>query len=299
VTQELPEGTVTVLFTDVEGSTDLATRLGDEAAREVLRACNELVRQQVARHRGQEVKHTGDGLMVAFTSARRAVACAGDIQRAIAGRDRREPERAVRVRIGLNTGEVIREEADLFGATVNAAKRIADQADAGEILISDTAKAVLGEATTVQLEDRGEVELKGFPRPMRLFRVVWEEATGPAGLRLPERTPFVGRDSERAELRRLLEETIHGHGALVTIVGAQDSQKVISLSRATRPRGSSTSWSSSAFLSGSLPSPRGPFVLPRLRLRTPRSAALSKRLRDSGGRFPSGMPPGGSGTESA
>ena len=81
----LPEGTVTVLFTDCEGSTDLTTRLGDDAAREVLRACDELVRQQVARHRGQEVKHTGDGLMVAFTSARRAVACAVDIQRAIAG----------------------------------------------------------------------------------------------------------------------------------------------------------------------------------------------------------------------
>jgi class 3 adenylate cyclase/tetratricopeptide (TPR) repeat protein len=217
--QRVPEGTVTVLFTDVVGSTDLTTRLGDDAAREVLRACDELVRQQVARHRGQEVKHTGDGLMVAFQSARRAVACAVDIQRAISGRNRREPERAVRVRIGLNTGEVIREEADLFGATVTAAARIANHADAGEILISETAKGVLGEATTVQLEDLGEVELKGFPRPMRLHRVSWEEAMGPAGLRLPERTPFVGRESERAELRRLLEETIRGQGALVMIGG--------------------------------------------------------------------------------
>jgi len=215
----LPEGTVTVLFTDCEGSTDLTTRLGDDAAREVLRACDELVRQQVARHRGQEVKHTGDGLMVAFTSARRAVACAVDIQRAIAGRNRREPERAVRVRIGLNTGEVIREEADLFGATVTAAARIASHADAGEIVVSEGVKVVLGAATTVQLEDQGEAELKGFPEPMRLYRVVWEEATGPTGLRLPERTPFVGRESERAELRRLLEETIRGQGALVMIGG--------------------------------------------------------------------------------
>jgi class 3 adenylate cyclase/tetratricopeptide (TPR) repeat protein len=219
VAEELPEGTVTILFTDVEGSTDLTTRLGDDAAREVLRACDELVRQQVARHRGHEVKHTGDGLMVAFQSARRAVACAVDIQRAIAGRNRREPELAVRVRIGLNTGEVIREEADLFGATVTAAARIANHADAGEILISEIAKGVLGAATTVQLEDQGEAQLKGFPEPMRLYRVAWEEAAGPAGLRLPERTPFVGRESERAKLRRLLDQAVRGQGALVMIGG--------------------------------------------------------------------------------
>jgi class 3 adenylate cyclase/tetratricopeptide (TPR) repeat protein len=218
--QELPEGTVTVLFTDVVGSTDLTTRLGDDAAREVLRACDELVRQQVARHRGQEVKHTGDGLMVAFTSARRAVACAVDIQRAITGRNRREPERAVRVRIGLNTGEVIREQADLFGATVNAAKRIADHAGAGEILASDAVRSVLGAATTVKLEDRGKVKLKGFPQPLRLHSVSWEEeAAALAGLPLPERTPFVGRKTERADLRRLLDQSMRGQGTLVMIGG--------------------------------------------------------------------------------
>jgi len=119
--QELPEGTVTILFTDVVGSTELTNRLGDEAARAVLGACDELVRQQVERHRGQEVKGTGDGLMVAFTSARRAIACAVDIQRATAERSRSEPDKAVGVKIGLNTGEVIREEADLFGAVVTAA----------------------------------------------------------------------------------------------------------------------------------------------------------------------------------
>jgi class 3 adenylate cyclase/tetratricopeptide (TPR) repeat protein len=218
--QELPEGTVTVLFTDVEGSTDLTIRLGDEAARDMLRACDELARQQVTRHRGQEVKHTGDGLMVAFTSARRAVACAVDIQRAIASRNRREPERAIRVRIGLNTGEVIREEEDLFGATVNAAKRITDHAGAGEILASESVKVILGAASTVELEDRGEAELKGFTQPVRLHRVAWEEeAAGPAGLPLLERTPFVGRESELAKLRRLLDQAVAGQGGLVMIGG--------------------------------------------------------------------------------
>ncbi len=219
MSQQLPEGTVTILFTDVEGSTDLTTSLGDEPAREVLRACDELVRQQVARHRGQEVKGTGDGLMVAFTSARRAVACAVDIQRAIAGRNRRENEQAVHVRIGLNTGEVIREEEDLFGATVIAAARIANHANAGEILVSEGVKVVLGEATTVELETQGEAQLKGFPRPMPLFRVSWEEAVAPGVFSLPDRTPFVGRETERAELRRLLEQASRGQGSLVLVGG--------------------------------------------------------------------------------
>ncbi len=78
MTQELPEGTVTILFTDVVGSTELTNRLGDEAARDVLGACDELVRQQVERHRGQELKGTGDGLMVAFTSASVVFADRGD-----------------------------------------------------------------------------------------------------------------------------------------------------------------------------------------------------------------------------
>lgn len=78
MTQELPEGTVTILFTDAVGSTELTIRLGDDAARDVLGARDELMRQEIERHRGLEVKGTGDGLMVAFTSARRAIACAVD-----------------------------------------------------------------------------------------------------------------------------------------------------------------------------------------------------------------------------
>ncbi len=80
--QELPEGTVTVLFTDVVGSTDLTTRQGDDAAQEILGAQRELVRGQIEEHSGHEVKGLGDGFMVAFASARKAVACAVGIQRA-------------------------------------------------------------------------------------------------------------------------------------------------------------------------------------------------------------------------
>jgi class 3 adenylate cyclase/tetratricopeptide (TPR) repeat protein len=223
LTEELPEGTVTVLFTDVEGSTDLATRRGDEAAQEILRAQRELVRAQVERHSGHEVKSLGDGFMVAFASARRAVACAVGIQRALEQHNRRRPtDQQVRVRIGLNTGEVIREEEDLFGEAVNAAARIAAKAKGGQILVSESVRAVMGRAREVKLVDRGRFRLKGFPERWHLHEVVWQEeaaATPVAAPLLLERTPFVGRESERADLRRPLDQAVRGQGALVMIGG--------------------------------------------------------------------------------
>ncbi|MEE8550188.1 MAG: AAA family ATPase [Gemmatimonadota bacterium] len=219
MSQELPEGTVTVLFTDVVGSTDLTTRQGDEAAQEILRTQRDLVRQQVQEHSGHEVKGLGDGFMVAFASARRAVACSVGIQRALEEHNRGQPlDEQVLIRIGLNTGEVIQEEADMFGETVNAAARIAAKAKGNQILLSDATKAVMGRAKNVELVDRGRFRLKGFPERWRLFEVIWQEETAAAPL-LAERTPFVGREAERAELRRLLDQTAKGQGALAMIGG--------------------------------------------------------------------------------
>jgi class 3 adenylate cyclase/tetratricopeptide (TPR) repeat protein len=218
---ELPEGTVTVLFTDVEGSTDLTTRRGDEAAQAILRTQRELVRQQVEQHSGHEVKSLGDGFMVAFASARKAVACAVGIQRALEEHNRQHPDQQVQVRIGLNTGEAIQEEADLFGAAVDAAARIAAKAKGGQILLSDTVRGVLGRAKDVELVDRGRFRLKGFPERWHLYEAIWQRGGAPVAVApaLVERTPFVGRESERAELRRLLDQTVRGRGALVMIGG--------------------------------------------------------------------------------
>jgi class 3 adenylate cyclase/tetratricopeptide (TPR) repeat protein len=216
---EIPEGTVTILFTDVVGSTDLTTSRGDEAAQEIMRVQRELTRLQVEEHSGHEVKGLGDGFMVAFTTARQAVACAVGIQRALDEYNRGQSlDEQVQVRIGLNTGEVIHEEEDMFGEAVNAAARIAAKAKGGQILLSEAAKGVLGRARDVELVDRGRFRLKGFPERWRLFEVVWQEETavGPA---LLERTPFVGRETERAELRRCLDQVAKGQGALVMIGG--------------------------------------------------------------------------------
>ena len=219
MTQALPEGTVTVLFTDVVGSTDLTTRRGDEAAQEILNAQRALVREQIGEHSGHEVKTMGDGFMVAFASALKAVACAVGIQRALDEHNRGQPlDEQVRVRIGMNTGEVIHEEADLFGETVNAAARIAAKAKGSQILISEAVKAVMGRARDTELVDRGRFRLKGFPERWHLHEVAWQEETT-AALALAERTPFVGREAERGELRRLLDQVAKGQGALAMIGG--------------------------------------------------------------------------------
>jgi class 3 adenylate cyclase len=219
MTQELPEGTVTVLFTDVVGSTDLTTSRGDEAAQEIMRAQRDLTRQKVEEHAGHEVKGLGDGFMVAFASARKAVACAVGIQQALEEHNRSQPlDEQVLIRIGMNTGEVIQEEADLFGETVNAAARIAAKAKGSQILISEAVKVVLGRSPDVELVDRGRFRLKGFPERWRLFEVVWQEETVTAPA-LVERTPFVGREAERAELRRCLDQVAKGQGGLVMIGG--------------------------------------------------------------------------------
>ncbi|MEE9285691.1 MAG: AAA family ATPase, partial [Dehalococcoidia bacterium] len=127
-----PDGTVTILFSDIEGSTAITERLGDQRWLELLRAHNAIVRTRVAAHDGFEVKSEGDGFMLAFQSARKALECAVDIQRAFAERNE-SAEEPIRVRIGLHTGEAIKEADDFFGKNVILAARIAGQAQGGEI----------------------------------------------------------------------------------------------------------------------------------------------------------------------
>ena len=220
VVQELPEGTVTILFTDVEGSTELTNRVGDTAARELMGAVEALARNEIAKHRGFEVKGTGDGLMVAFQSARRAVDCATGIQQALEFAHRASDGGGVPLRIGLHTGDVVREDDDLFGATVNAAARIESHAEPGQVLISDTTRALLGTGSGITFVDRGEATLKGFDQPWRLWEVPWEpQAASERGAGPRDRTPYVGREPERERLRTLVRQASDGSGALVLIGG--------------------------------------------------------------------------------
>ena len=219
--QDQPEGIITVLFTDIVGSAALKTAQGDAAAQDLVRAHFDLLRQQIDTHRGREIKTLGDGLMATFVSPRNAVSCAIGMQRALADGNRARPDdQRLQLRVGLNSGEAIREDGDLFGSTVDAAARICAKAAGGQILTSETVRGVVGATKDIQFADRGRFRLKGFPDRWRLVEVVWQEkAPAPRAPVLAERTPFVGREVERAELRRLLEQAIGGHGALVMIGG--------------------------------------------------------------------------------
>src|SRR5438093_3321869 len=195
----LPEGTVTVLSTDLVGSTLLNQRLGDTAATAVERELAALAQEQVDKQRGVVVKDTGDGLMVAFQSARRAVVCAKEIQRAIARRNRSRPDAAVQLRVGLHTGEVLNEDGGLHGETLIIAKRIESVAPAAGIFASDTVHGVLGTARG-ELQARGEFALKGIDAKWQLWEVPWASAAASGVLGGCERTPFVGRTPERTRL---------------------------------------------------------------------------------------------------
>ena len=166
-----PEHVHTILFTDVEGSTALTQRLGDAKARELLRDHERIVREALKAHGGSEVKTMGDGFMASFSSATKALDCAIAVQRAFAAHDE-SAEEPILVRIGLNAGEPIAEDDDLFGTAVNEAARITATAKGGEILVSNVVRE-LAKGKDFLFADRGEASLKGFDEPVRLYELSW------------------------------------------------------------------------------------------------------------------------------
>jgi len=215
-----------VLFTDVVGSTSLRQHHGEKSAQAIMSGHDEIVRQQLKQHSGQEIKTTGDSFMIAFDSARKAVECAVGIQRALHANNRFHPTRPVKVRIGLHTGEAIRAGQDLFGTSVDAAARIMARAEGDQILVSDTLKAVLGAAKDLEFRDHKRIRLKGFTDRWRLWEVAWRagadgldqaaagEVPSPGG-----RTPYVGRSEERALLRQAVDNAAAGAGSVALIAG--------------------------------------------------------------------------------
>lgn len=161
-------GTTTLVFTDIEGSTALNASFGDAAWLEVLRAHNSLITDATAEHGGTVVKNQGDGFMLAFPSARRALACAQAIQESIT-RVFDDPGSPIRVRIGIHTGEVANEHEDFFGHAVNYASRVTGSATGGEILVSAVVRDLVAPTGLVTFGDPREVELKGIPGTPRLY----------------------------------------------------------------------------------------------------------------------------------
>jgi class 3 adenylate cyclase len=161
----------TVLFTDLAGSTSMMQRLGDAKGRAVLREHERITREALRAHSGTEVKALGDGFMASFSSATWALECAIAMQRAFAEHNE-SAEEPMRVRIGLNAGEPIAEDQDLFGTAVILAARIAAKAEGGDILASDVVRQLVA-GKGFLFSDQGETVLRGFEDPVRLYEVKW------------------------------------------------------------------------------------------------------------------------------
>lgn len=218
-----PVETVTVLFTDLVGSTGMASRIGPAAAEEVRREHFRILREAIDALGGDEVKSLGDGLMVRFDSASAALGCAAAMQRRIARRNRRAEEQ-LSIRIGVSLGEATREEDDYFGPPVVEASRLCAAAEGDEVLVSDLVRTTASRRDH-DLQPVGELDLKGLAEPMRAFRLVWQSGDDETSLPLPPRlrgvpqVGFVGRKEEQSRLGEIAAAAQAGHRQLALISG--------------------------------------------------------------------------------
>lgn len=223
----MPEaGTLTLLFTDLVGSTEILSRLGEEGAEKLRQAHFSLLRDAGQAHGGEEVKNLGDGLMVVFGSSLAAVNCAVAMQQAIARHNRRATT-ALSVRIGVSVGEPTREEGDYFGTPVVEASRLCAAASGGEVLVAELVRLLVGGRGGYSFRSVGALELKGLPEPLAAWSVEWRAPEGadragaplPAVLDTAGRTAFVGREAALAQLRAAWERTCEGKREAVFLAG--------------------------------------------------------------------------------
>jgi class 3 adenylate cyclase len=208
----LPAGTVTFVFSDVEGSTELLKRLGDRYG-ELLSEHRRIVREVFGTHAGVEIDAQGDAFFFAFARARDAAAAAVEAQRAHAEQAWPEGER-VRVRMGLHTGEPAVGDEGYLGLDVVRAARICTAGQGGHVLLSETTKALLGSSLPdgVSVHPMGERRLKDLDEPERVYELVIDgvEQPEPAVVASAEAAPEVDDDfdAQAAELAKRLSADI-------------------------------------------------------------------------------------------
>jgi class 3 adenylate cyclase len=174
-----------LLVTDLEGFTKLLVALGDSEACELIHTHDAAIRSCLSAHGGVEIAHLGDGMLAAFRSVRRAIACAVAIQHSLAGIRSGRAERPLAARIGLHAGEPIAEDGRLLGISVNTAFRICGAAAAETILVSDVVRQ-LAAGSALQFEDRGLIALRGLEQSHRLHQLVWRSSRDSARSRVSE-----------------------------------------------------------------------------------------------------------------
>jgi class 3 adenylate cyclase len=209
----------TIVFVDVEASTALLDRVGDVIGMASLSRQLGQVRERVEAYGGNLVKSTGDGYLLTFSSPRQALSFALASQRVLAGS-------LPRVRVGINTGEVVTDGPDPLGAAVNAAARIAGRAD-GEVLVSDVVRQLVGTVPAVRFLDRGRCRLRGFSERWHLWAA--EDSTNEQ-----HTTATIGRIAELARVADLVSSTAAGVGRVPTTLRLSSPTMKCSRSRAGR-----------------------------------------------------------------
>lgn len=174
--QTSPDGMVTIVFTDIEGSTAMMERLGEDPWLEMLQAHNRLVRSLVVERGGDVVKSQGDGFMLAFRSAAASLACAVELQRAVAQSNDAELERQLRVRIGVHTGNMFELDGDFLGRAVVLAARITGRARGGEVLVSAASKQYTERLGRWDFGPATLLSLKGLTNAERVYSLDWRRS---------------------------------------------------------------------------------------------------------------------------
>ena len=218
--------TITVLFTDLVGSTEISYAISPAASDELLRSHFSVLRRAIAGSGGVEVKGLGDGVMVVFHSTIAALSCAVAMQQAV-HRDNVGAGHQLGLRIGLSGGEATLESNDYYGDPVIEGARLCACADAGQILATDAVRIMGGRRSPYLFERVGALELKGLPEPVQVLDVRWEpldEGEDDNGVPLPARlahvplTGVVARETEAALLTDAYKRAAAGEGRVVVLV---------------------------------------------------------------------------------
>lgn len=214
---------VTVLFTDLVGSTALASRVGPERAEELRVEHFGLLREAIVNAGGHEVKNIGDGVMVVFPSAAASVQCAQAMQQRHEVRNRGADEKLL-VRIGISMGDATREDGDYFGPPVVEAARLCAKAAGGQVLLAELTRLMVGRRGEHTFHPMGELQLKGLPEPVAACELVWEPLTAattplPPRLRAMPATAYVGREQVRDRLAQVWEKAAGGARRVVMVAG--------------------------------------------------------------------------------
>jgi adenylate cyclase len=172
------EGTITIVFSDIESSTERATAMGDTAWMKVLNKHNEIIQRNVGRFSGHVVKNQGDGFMLTFPGARRALRCMIAVQQELSDAELRDEEGSVRIRVGVHTGEVIADGDDIFGRHVMIAARVASKAMGREILVSSLVHEIASARGDLRFGEPRLVEHKGIEGDHLVYPLVWEDFVG-------------------------------------------------------------------------------------------------------------------------